>query len=265
MLRNVMGANEIFQRSKNKSLMKYTYLFVNLFTILIPFLFSFHPALKFYKNWKAFFPAVFFTGILFIIWDMYFTYLGVWGFNEQYLTGLYIGNLPFEEVLFFICIPYACVFTFHCLSLFMSRRVNVKRQKNITVFIVTVLLVVGIMNITSLYTASTFLSLSILLFLSHFVWRIPWLNRFYIIYSILLIPFFIVNGILTGTGLEEPVVWYDPNQFLNLRIITIPLEDIFYGMELILINLLIYKFLLKKKRVSAISRQKTKVVQNSFR
>lgn len=245
--------------------MKYTYLLVNLFTIIIPFVFSFHPKLKFYKNWDAFFPAVFLTGLLFITWDMYFTYLGVWGFNEQYLTGLYIGNLPLEEVLFFFCIPYACVFTFHCLSLFMSRKVNFKRQKNITVFIVTFLLVIGIMNIPSLYTASTFISLSILLFLAHFVWRVHWLNRFYIIYSILLVPFFIVNGVLTGTGLEEEVVWYDPTQFMNLRILTIPVEDIFYGMELILINLLIYKLLLKRKLASAISRRNTKIVENSYR
>lgn len=229
--------------------MEYTYLLVNFFTILIPFLFSFHPKLKFHRTWKAFFPAVFLTGLVFILWDMYFTYLGVWGFNEQYLTGIRLGNLPLEEVLFFFCIPYACVFTFHCLNLFMSKKVNIKRQMNITVFLVTILLVVGIMNIQHIYTSSTFLSLAILLVLSHFVWRIRWLNRFYVVYLLLLIPFFIVNGILTGTGIEEEVVWYNAEEFLNIRLHTIPIEDVFYGMELILANLLIYKFLLSQRGV----------------
>lgn len=230
--------------------MQYTYLLVNFFTILIPFLFSFHPKLKFHKTWKAFFPAVFLTGLVFVIWDMYFTYLGVWGFNERYLTGIEVGNLPLEEVLFFFCIPYACVFTFHCLSLFMSKRTNFRKQKNITIFLVTVLLVVGILNIGNLYTSTTFISLSIVLLLSHFVWRIRWLNRFYIVYAVLLIPFFIVNGVLTGTGIEEEVVWYNSEEFLNIRLLTIPIEDIFYGMELILINLLIYKLLLSKSKVA---------------
>lgn len=229
--------------------MMYTYLLLDFFTILIPFLFSFHPAIRFDKTWRAFIPAVVFTGLIFIIWDMVFTGMGVWGFNERYLTGINIGNLPLEEVLFFFCIPYACVFTFHCLSLFLSRRVNIKRQKNITVVLVTIMLVVGVLNIQFLYTASTFISLAIVLIFSHFVWRVYWLNRFYLVYAILLIPFFIVNGILTGMGLEEEVVWYNSSEFLNLRIFTIPVEDIFYGMELILINVLIYKFLLSKKQV----------------
>jgi len=230
--------------------MQYTYLLVNFFTILIPFLFSFHKKLQFHKTWKAFFPAVFLTGLIFVIWDMYFTHLGVWGFNERYLTGIHLGNLPIEEVLFFFCIPYACVFTFHCLSLFLPKRSNFKKQKNTTVFLVTVLLVVGLLNIGNLYTASTFISLSIVLLLAHFVWRVRWLNRFYVVYGVLLIPFFIVNGVLTGTGIEEEVVWYNPEEFLNIRLLTIPIEDIFYGMELILINLLIYKFLLAREKVN---------------
>ena len=35
--------------------MKFLYLLVDLFTAIVPFIFSFHPKLKFYKNFKAFF------------------------------------------------------------------------------------------------------------------------------------------------------------------------------------------------------------------
>jgi lycopene cyclase domain-containing protein len=61
----------------------------------------------------------------------------------------------------------------------------------------------------------------------------PWLNKFYFSYLVLLIPFTIVNGILTGTGLEEPVVWYNDLENMGFRILTIPFEDVFYGMLLI--------------------------------
>ena len=105
------------------------------------------------------------------------------------------------------------------------------------------------MNLEKSYTSTTFLSLGILLLLVGFVFKSRWLERFYLIYAILLIPFFLVNGVLTGMGLEEEVVWYNPEEFMGLRIGTIPAEDIFYGAELILVNLLIYKYLLSKNPV----------------
>jgi lycopene cyclase domain-containing protein len=60
-------------------------------------------------------------------------------------------------------------------------------------------------------------------------------------YAIILIPFFIVNGLLTGTGLDEPVVWYNDSQNLRMRILTIPVEDIFYGMLLLLLNTALFE------------------------
>ncbi|WP_157750510.1 lycopene cyclase domain-containing protein [Mucilaginibacter gotjawali] len=96
------------------------------------------------------------------------------------------------------------------------------------------------------YTVYTFASLAILLFTAQYILKVTWLSVFYITYLALLLPFFIVNGLLTGTGLQAPVVWYNPAQIINLRMLTIPFEDIFYGMDLILLNMIIYTFLIKK-------------------
>lgn len=229
--------------------MNYTYLLVNFFTILVPFLFSFHPKLNFHKTWSAFFPAVLITGIIFILWDMYFTYLGVWGFNPDHLSGIYIWNLPLEEVLFFFCIPYACVFTFHCLHIHLSDFISPGLEKGITYLLITLLLLVAIFFYDRLYTVTTFLSLAIILALAYWVFEIRWLREFYLVYAVLLLPFFVVNGVLTGTGLEEPVVWYNSEEFMGFRLITIPLEDVFYGMELIFLNVLIYVSLLNRRYI----------------
>ena len=51
-----------------------------------------------------------------------------------------------------------------------------------------------------------------------------------------------MNGILTGTGLQQPVVWYNNNQNLAIRLLTIPIEDVFYGFELILLNIFLYEY-----------------------
>jgi lycopene cyclase domain-containing protein len=229
-------------------MMSFTYLAIDFFTIIIPFLFSFHPKLNFHKTWAVFFPAMLITGIAFLAWDAWFTSLGVWGFNQRYLTGVMIGNLPLEEILFFICIPYACVFTFHCLRLFYPAELPLKTESIITWSLVAGLFVTGIVYYERIYTSCTFLSLAVVLLLAKYWMKIKWLGKFYLIYGILLLPFLVVNGILTGTGLDEPVVWYSSAEIIGLRLLTIPFEDIFYGMELVLINLLFYHWLKNRRQ-----------------
>jgi lycopene cyclase domain-containing protein len=57
-----------------------------------------------------------------------------------------------------------------------------------------------------------------------------------------------VNGILTGTGLEAPIVWYNDNHNLGIRILTIPVEDSIYGFELLLLTVWRYDRALKKAK-----------------
>ncbi len=93
-------------------MIKYTYLLIDLLSLAVPLVFSFHPKIRLYKHWSALLPAILITAVCYVLWDSWFTRLGVWGFNSRYTTGIYIGNLPLEELLFFICITYSCVFTF---------------------------------------------------------------------------------------------------------------------------------------------------------
>jgi lycopene cyclase domain-containing protein len=62
------------------------------------------------------------------------------------------------------------------------------------------------------------------------------MGRFYLAYAVCLVPFFVVNGILTGSFIEEEVVWYNNEENLGIRLFTIPVEDVVYGMLLILMN-----------------------------
>ena len=221
--------------------MNHYYLTIDFCTIIVPFLFSFHPKLQFYKEWNSFFKANLLVAFVFILWDMLFVKLGVWGFNARYILGINIFNIPLEELLFFICIPYSCVFTYHCLNVFFTFKWN-RNAENIFVTALSVLLLlIGTYFYNHLYTSSIFVSLGILLLLTKYVLHIQWLAKLFSIYTVLLIPFFIVNGILTGTGLDEPIVWYNNEENLNFRLFTIPFEDVFYGFELILLNVFFYE------------------------
>jgi lycopene cyclase domain-containing protein len=95
-------------------------------------------------------------------------------------------------------------------------------------------LVVGIMSLDKLYTAATFILLGVALIYVAWIAKSHWLPRFYESYIIALLPFFLKNGILTGSFLESQVVWYNNEENLGIRLGTIPFEDVFYGMLLIL-------------------------------
>ena len=50
-----------------------------------------------------------------------------------------------------------------------------------------------------------------------------------------------MNGILTGSFIENEVVWYNNLENLNIRLFTIPIEDTVYAFTLILLNLFVMK------------------------
>lgn len=229
--------------------MKYTYLLVDLLSISVPLLFSFHPRLKFFKAWGSLLPAIILPASLFIAWDYFFVKAGVWSFNTGYLTGIQWLGLPMEEVLFFICIPYACVFTFFCLDKLCQLQMTPRLENLITGALVIGLIALATVHRSKAYSFSAFLVLAILLVLAKSLLRVSWLGRFYIIYAILMFPFMIVNGILTGSWIENAVILYNPSENMGMRLGTIPAEDIFYGMALFLFNLLVF-VPLNKRRVS---------------
>ncbi len=228
--------------------MKSTYLLIDLCSLSVPLVFSFHPKLNFYRQFRFLFPALFISSVIFILWDILFTKIGIWGFSETYTLGINFAGLPIEEYLFFLCIPYACLFTYHCLLLFFHPQWKPKTEKIVGTILSSLLILTGIFFYNKWYTSVTFLSSGLFILLILFVFKVKWFGKLLSIYPALLIPFFIVNGLLTGTGLQEPVVWYNSNEIIGFRLLSIPFEDVFYGMLLLLLNILIYERLKEKSQ-----------------
>jgi len=222
--------------------LEYSYLIINILAVFIPLVLSFDKKVAFFKKWKHLWSAILIPAILFIVWDIFFTAKGVWGFNKTYLTGINVANLPLEEVLFFFTIPYACVFTYEVIKVYFPEYVPPNKLIRYgTIIIILALVVAVLLNPWRIYTDITFLLLAgMLIFLllkkEYYVFR-----HFYPAYAIILFPFLFVNGALTGSGFAEPIVWYNNTENLGMRIATIPVEDIFYGMLLIISNVYIFE------------------------
>ncbi len=221
---------------------KYTYLALHLFTVLFPLLFSFDSRISYYKNWKYLFPAITLVAGLFIVWDTIFTKEGVWNFNENYVTGIYLNNLPLEEIMFFFTVPYSCVFIYESLKYYIRKNYFIKVSNMITAGLILYSLLMAIFNLQKLYTFYTFLFLALALTGTWLFSGRKFFDQFYIAYAVHLIPFAIVNGILTAL----PVVVYNNNENLGIRMGTIPLEDAFYSMLLLLLNIFLFEYFKRK-------------------
>jgi lycopene cyclase domain-containing protein len=217
---------------------KYTYLLINIATIFFPVALSFDKRVAFYKSWRFIWPGIAITGLLFLFWDVLFTVYGVWSFNSNYIIGIKFFGLPLEEILFFLTVPFACIFIYACLNYYVKWQLNTDVARSISGLLALESAFILMENTDKLYTAVTFCLLPIILLVLLFVVKADWLGRFFLAYLVSLIPFYIVNGLLTSI----PVVLYNDNQNLGFRIWTIPFEDHFYSMALLLMNVGFFEY-----------------------
>jgi lycopene cyclase domain-containing protein len=222
--------------------MKFTYLLINFFTVFFPLVLSFDRKVHFVQYWRFIFPALGLTGLVFLFWDLIFTWEGVWSFNSNYITGIGIQGLPLEEILFFVTVPFACIFVYECLNQYIKADLLARWSKWISMLILLISVLLLIQYYNRVYTLVTFGLLLPLVYFVQFVQKAAWLSRFYLAYFVSLIPFYVVNGLLTSI----PVVLYNDAENIGFRVGTIPFEDHFYSLALLLMNVCWYEYFKKR-------------------
>jgi lycopene cyclase domain-containing protein len=231
----------------------YTYFFILAASLAGPLALSFDKKVSFYKKWKYLFPAMLLPALFFLVWDELKTRAGIWSFNHDYITDLKLSSLPLEEVLFFFVVPYCCVFIYECIVCYFPPVKQMKWGRPVLMLMAVLFFVAAIFTCGKAYTfyTSLFNALFIaVLFLFHKWFKGFNPSAFLVSYLIVVIPFLVVNGFLTGI----PVVLYNDAENLGIRIFSffpwpmnnIPVEDIFYGMLLILMNVALFERLRSK-------------------
>lgn len=223
----------------------YTYLILDVASVLFPFILSFDKKVAFYKTWKFLFPSLLISALFFIVWDELFTQQGVWNFNPDYITGIRIGHLPIEEILFFVCVPYSCIFIYEVCKAYIPKAILVNASSIITWGFIALCLLLCLLFYNKTYTiVNAGICLGLLLITNYFLPKKE-LGKFYLAYFISLIPFLICNGLLTSL----PVVVYNNEENMQLRIFTIPAEDTIYCLSLILSPTLLMEFFKSRRKL----------------
>lgn len=221
------------------------YLLLDCLTVIFPIVLSFDKKVAFYKSWKHLVFGFLLVGIPFILWDIWFTEIGVWGFNADYLTGIEIINLPIEEILFFVVVPFACTFIYACVKAYFPKLKLTGFNQMFYAAIIIYAVVLLILGWGGLYT--TIASVLAILIIPLIRKSKLDLMKLPLAFLISLLPFFLVNGILTGSFIDNPVVWYNDSENAGIRLFTIPVEDVVYGWTLIAGNIIVFEYFLSRK------------------
>mgnify|MGYP001048630157 CR=1 FL=1 len=224
--------------------MNIEYLLFNILIISGPLALSFDHRVRYVNNWGLAFLASLSTLIPFIIWDALVTGRH-WWFNYNYTLAVRILGLPISEWLFFITVPFACLFIWEIITYFRPKHTIVLFDNLRLLWFLVFPLGIWLFSIGKEYTGIVLMALATVSLLDKFLKTdIIMDRRAYILFPILIGLMLIFNGYLTA----RPVVLYDPQYQLDFRIITIPIEDFFYGISHILLTVIVFTKLKEWRR-----------------
>lgn len=221
----------------------WTYFIILGLSLLYPLAQSFEKRVTMYRKFRFIFPGILITGFVYIVWDIWFTGAGIWGFNHNFTRDFYLLGLPIEEWLFFLIVPYCCIFLLEVLRYFVKRFYHPNASRIIIYGLLVLFLgsIPFIFRRTYTLTTVSFASAMLILQLIQKTYK-TWFSGFLLAFLISLVPFLLVNGALTSI----PVVWYNNAENLGMRIYTVPVEDSIYLLGLLLPTVNIYQVLLKR-------------------
>lgn len=223
----------------------FTYLAIDFLIIIGPLLYSTDKRLRFYRYYPALGLSVLIVGSAYIAWDVIVTAWGEWSFNPRYVMGIHLLNLPVEEVLFFITVPYSCLFIYEAV-LYYAKSGPVRIQRSFFLLIGGTLIGLGLLFFHQGYTLKALLSAG-LFFICATVKNLGLIeNRRYWLWLVFCyIPFLVFNFVLTAL----PVVQYNQRAIWGGRFVTIPFEDFFYNFSMLSFYLLFYVFFKERMRL----------------
>jgi len=224
------------------------YFYINLAIVIFPLIFSFERRIKYYSKAKSVLLSTLSVGALFIAWDAFATYRGHWSFNPSHICEIELFGLPIEEILFFVTVPYSCLFIFEAILYFFgdSRIFSPNKWLFVGVGVGVALILISFGFYSKEYTLLAILSVGLsILFVSFFSVRI-FSSRAYWIYTFVTFwLFFVFNCVLTSL----PVVEYSPSAISGLRVITIPIEDFMFNFSMLTLYLAVYLWARGSSRV----------------
>ena len=80
-----------------------------------------------YARWRRLVLTLLPVLVVFVTWDVLAIRAGHWDYDPRQTTGISLGSLPLEELLFFVVIPICCVLALEAVRAVRGWRVGDER------------------------------------------------------------------------------------------------------------------------------------------
>jgi lycopene cyclase domain-containing protein len=217
---------------------RHVYTGIALAVLAGPLGFSFEDRVHFWTHWPAVASALVLTGLLYLFWDAVVVRRGDWSFNPKFTGTLRIFGLPLGEILFFITVPYACLFVWEAIKTLLPPGIDWLSIQPMGLY-AGALVFVGASWVFRHLGYTVLALLSVAIFLSTLAITHPALagrSEFWVWWLFCFVAFAVVNGLYTAL----PTIFYNPRAIWGIRVGTIPLEDFFYNLGYLGLTLCFY-------------------------
>jgi lycopene cyclase domain-containing protein len=217
--------------------MNYYYLLFNIIILAGPLAFSFEKRIHFISHLWRTLLAVLPVLVLFVLWDAHVAGRH-WFFNPDATLSLRILGLPLEEWLFFLTVPYASLFVWENVRLLVRDKIFPFLGFVRMIFYCALPLGIVLFGRGKEYTSLTLIITGLTALLDYILRTNLLLHaRTWMYLAVITMFLLLFNGFLTAL----PVVTYGTTYQLDARIITIPIEDFFYGYSMVMLTTILYE------------------------
>lgn len=161
-----------------------------------------------------------------------------WSFSYDKTLGFSLFNIPFEEYLFFLTVPYICLLLWVYLQQSITSQLIVK--KTVGCWGIIMFLFIGWLAMLhqTYYLSIVMVCIACICILQFLFNNFLVLQKNYLVFTgIVLVLTCMSDWYLTA----QKIIVYNPAVLIGVHILTIPLEDFIYSILMVLITVFIYE------------------------
>lgn len=187
------------------------------------------------QDWLRLLQVFVFVSVPFVLLDALSHDRGWWAYNPHFITGVRLGGLPLEEIMFFFVIPFACLYLYS--AAVRAAKDSPIRRRLLWRGVLGLCMAASLALVLLQPKERTVVDAVLFIIIATMAMVRPPTRIGALWLTVIVGLFLLVNTALTAL----PIVTYDRAFGSVYRLGTIPLEDVLYNFSFLYLSLLVWR------------------------